>query len=160
MNDFLYRFAKNYGLMRVLVLVFVLGISGLSCREHDVKSTGNTSMQLPKDSTQFTKITWLDSTERDFGTIPEGQKLEVAFRFLNSGSKPLIIARVQPSCGCTVAEQPDEPILPGKEGVIKASFNSEGRVGINHKKIYVMANTQGTQSNEVNFSVLVQKKKW
>ncbi len=146
--------------MRVPVLVFVLGIFGVSCGEHDVKSTGGISMQLPKDSTQYTKITWLDSTERDFGTIPEGQKLEVAFRFLNAGSKPLIIARVQPSCGCTVAEQPDEPILPGKEGVIKASFNSEGRVGINHKKIYVIANTQGTQSNEVNFSVLVQKKKW
>lgn len=160
MNDFLYRFAKNYGLMRVLVLVFMLGIFGLSCRENDVKSNGSPSMQLPKDTAQFTKITWLDSTQRDFGTIPEGQKLEVAFRFLNSGSKPLIIARVQPSCGCTVAEQPDEPILPGKEGVIKASFNSEGRVGINHKKIYVIANTQGTQSNEVNFSVLVQKKKW
>jgi hypothetical protein len=160
MNDFLYRFAKKYDLMRALVLVFMLGVFGLSCSQNDAKSTGGSSMQLPKDSTQNTKITWLDSTERDFGTISEGQKLEVAFRFLNSGSKPLIIARVQPSCGCTVAEQPDEPILPGKEGVIKASFNSEGRVGINHKKIYVIANTQGTQSNEVNFSVLVQKKKW
>jgi hypothetical protein len=50
--------------------------------------------------------------------------------------------------------------MPGKEGIIKASFNSEGRVGINHKKIYVIANTQGTQSNEIEFSVLVQKKKW
>jgi hypothetical protein len=117
-------------------------------------------MQLPKDSSQYTKITWLDSTQRDFGSIPEGQKLEVAYRFLNSGNRPLIIARVQPSCGCTVAEQPSEPILPGKEGVIKASFNSEGRVGINHKKIYVIANTKGSQSNEVQFSVLVQKKKW
>ena len=42
-------------------------------------------MQLPKDSSLFTKITWLDSTTRDFGSIPEGQKLEVAYRFLNSG---------------------------------------------------------------------------
>jgi len=117
-------------------------------------------MQLPKDSSQYTSLTWLDSTTRDFGTISEGQKLEVTYRFLNSGDKPLIIAKVQPSCGCTVAEQPDEPILPGKEGVIKASFNSEGRIGINHKKIYVIANTRGVQSNEVEFSVLVQKKKW
>jgi hypothetical protein len=146
--------------MRAAVLVLIMGSFLISCRQNDSKANGKSSMQLPKDSTQNTKITWLDSTERDFGSIPEGQKLEVAYRFLNSGSKPLIIARVQPSCGCTVAEQPDEPILPGKEGVIKASFNSEGRVGINHKKIYVIANTQGTQSNEVEFSVLVQKKKW
>jgi hypothetical protein len=146
--------------MRASILVLVIGSFLLSCRENDAKSNWSSSMQLPKDSSQYTKITWLDSTQRDFGSIPEGQKLEIAYRFLNSGNRPLIIARVQPSCGCTVAEQPSEPILPGKEGVIKASFNSEGRVGINHKKIYVIANTKGSQSNEVQFSVLVQKKKW
>jgi len=146
--------------MRKVVLVLLTGSLFFSCRENDSKLKVYNSMQLPKDSSLFTKITWLDSTTRDYGIIPEGQKLEVAYRFLNSGDKPLIIARVQPSCGCTVAEQPDEPILPGKEGIIKASFNSEGRVGINHKKLYVFANTKGSQSNEVQFSVLVQKKKW
>lgn len=146
--------------MRAVVLVLMMVSWLISCRQNDTKVNGVSSMQIPKDSSQFTKITWLDSTIRDFGSIPEGQKLEVVYRFLNSGTKPLIIARVQPSCGCTVAEQPDEPVMPGKEGVIKASFNSEGRVGINHKKIYVIANTRGTQSNEVEFSVLVQKKKW
>src|SRR5450432_19271 len=146
--------------MRAVVLVFMFISFLVSCRQNDSKANGTSSMQLPKDSTQYTKITWLDSTERDFGSIPEGKKLEVAYRFLNSGSKPLIVARVQPSCGCTVAEQPEEPIQPGKEGVIKASFNSEGRTGINNKTIFVVANTRGSQSNELRFSVLVQKKKW
>ncbi len=146
--------------MRAIALVLFVVLFSQSCRQNDVKAHGTASMQLPKDSSQYTNLTWLDSTVRDFGTISEGQKLEVAYRFLNSGDKPLIVARVQPSCGCTVAEQPDEPILPGKEGVIKATFNSEGRIGINHKKIYVIANTRGVQSNEVEFSVQVQKKKW
>jgi hypothetical protein len=146
--------------MRKAILSLFLVPFLFSCRENDSKLKVFSSMQLPKDSSLFTKITWLDSTSRDYGTIPEGQKLEVAYRFLNSGDKPLIIARVQPSCGCTIAEQPDEPILPGKEGVIKASFNSEGRTGINHKKLYVFANTKGSQSNEVQFNVVVQKKKW
>jgi Protein of unknown function (DUF1573) len=145
--------------MRQAFLALLIGSFLFSCRENDSKAKVN-SMQLPKDSSLFTNITWIDSTSRDYGTIPEGQKLEVAYRFLNSGDKPLIIARVQPSCGCTVAEQPDEPILPGKEGVIKASFNSEGRIGINHKKLYVFANTKGSQSNEIQFNVVVQKKKW
>ena len=111
--------------MRAVVLVLIMGSWLISCTQSDTKINDGSSMQLPKDSTQYTKITWLDSTTRDFGSIPEGQKLEVAYRFLNSGTKPLIIARVQPSCGCTVAEQPNEPIMPGKEGVIRASFNSE-----------------------------------
>lgn len=146
--------------MRAGVLVFFFGSLLVSCRENEKQKNGSTVMEIPKDSSLFTNITWLDSTVRNFGTIPEGQKLEVTFRFLNSGTKPLIIAKVQPSCGCTIAEQPDEPVLPGKEGVIKASFNSEGRLGINHKKMYVYANTFGTQSNEVEFSVQVAKKKW
>jgi hypothetical protein len=151
--------------MRKLVLILFTGVFLFSCGNNDSKlvdpkASGSSNMQIPKDSSMFTKISWLDSTERDFGTIPEGQKLEVSYRFLNAGNKPLIIARVQPSCGCTIAEQPDQPILPGKEGVIRATFNSEGRVGINHKKLYVIANTIGTQSNEIQFSVLVQKKKW
>jgi hypothetical protein len=146
--------------MHKTILILIILSSLISCGENDSRKNGVSSMQIPKDSSLFTKITWLDSTNRDFGAIPEGQKLEVAYRFLNSGDKPLIIARVQPSCGCTVAEQPNEPVLPGKEGIIKASFNSEGRVGINHKKLYVLANTRGSQSNEVQFSVLVQKKKW
>ncbi len=146
--------------MRNAILALFVVSFLFSCRENDSKQKVSGSMQLPKDSSLFTKITWLDSTSRDYGTIPEGQKLEVAYRFLNSGDKPLIIARVQPSCGCTIAEQPDEPIMPGKEGIIKASFNSEGRIGINHKKLYVFANTKGSQSNEVQFNVVVQKKKW
>jgi hypothetical protein len=146
--------------MRVLVFVLFMGCFLISCQEKDSKNNGAVSMQLPKDSTLYTKLTWLDSTDRDYGRIPEGRKLEVTYRFLNSGDKPLIIARVQPSCGCTVAEQPEEPIMPGKEGVIKAYFNSEGRIGINNKMIYVIANTRGVQSNEVKFKVLVEKKKW
>jgi hypothetical protein len=142
----------------MLILTCVLGHA---CVQSDAKVKASPSaMQLPKDTSLYTTITWLDSTDRNYGNIPEGKKLEVAYRFLNSGNKPLIIARVQPSCGCTVAEQPEEPIQPGKEGIIKASFNSEGRTGINNKTIFVVANTRGVQSNELRFSVLVLKKKW
>jgi hypothetical protein len=137
----------------------LMALSMVSCQENNSGKAGSAAMKIPKDSTLFTTITWLDSTSRDFGRIPEGRKLDVAFRFKNSGTKPLIIERVQPSCGCTVAEQPEAPIMPGGTGEIKASFNSEGRVGINHKKLYVYANTLGSQSNEVNFSVMVDKKK-
>jgi hypothetical protein len=147
--------------MRLVILVLFIGFLGMSCREDDAKAkSSSVSMQLPKDTSLYTTISWLDSTDRNYGSIPEGKKLEVAYRFLNTGNKPLIIARVQPSCGCTVAEQPEEPIQPGKEGIIKASFNSEGRIGINNKTIFVVANTRGVQSSELKFSVLVQKKKW
>ncbi|HEV3326829.1 MAG TPA: DUF1573 domain-containing protein [Puia sp.] len=110
-----------------------------------------------KDSSQYTTIQWLDST-KNFGKIPEGQKLQVSFRFKNTGATPLVIARVQPSCGCTVAEQPQEPIAPGGEGRITAVFNSEGHLGINQKSLLVTANTKGSQSYPLRFIVEVDKK--
>ncbi len=151
-----YTFAKIAG-MRVL-LWLIVPVLFASCGA-DVSSK-KSGMKIPKDTAQFTRIQWLDSTSRNFGTIGEGMKLEVKYRFLNAGTKPLIIEAVRPSCGCTVAEQPEEPVLPGKEGVIRASFNSEGRVGVNHKTLYVMANTQGDPSNALAFTVTVEKKKW
>jgi hypothetical protein len=109
------------------------------------------------DSSQFTTIQWIDST-KDFGKIQEGQKLEVAFRFKNTGDKPLVIERVQPSCGCTVAEQSTQPVAPGSQGQIKATFNSEGRTGVNHKTLFVYANTKGSQNHSLQFVVEVEKK--
>ena len=117
-----------------------------------------TSAAALADTARYTNILWLDSASRNYGTIPEGQKLDVAFRFRNSGSTPLVIGQVRPSCGCTIAEQPREPIAPGAEGQIKATFNSEGRSGINHKTLFVTANTKGTQRYDLHFVVEVEKK--
>jgi Protein of unknown function (DUF1573) len=138
----------RYLLMGCLAAALITG-----CKSRDSASAGAGIT----DSTQLTTIQWLDSS-KDFGKIQEGQKLEVAFRFRNSGDKPLVIQKVQPSCGCTVAEQPNAPIAPGAESQIKATFNSEGRTGVNHKTLFVYANTKGTQSHSVQFVVEVEKK--
>lgn len=110
-----------------------------------------------QDTTKYTTIQWLDSS-KEYGKINEGQKLEVSFRFKNTGDKPLVIESVRPSCGCTVADPPKEPIAPGEEGEIKGSFDSNGKNGQQHKTIYVYANTKGKQNHELTFAVDVQKK--
>jgi hypothetical protein len=89
------------------------------------------------------------------GTILEGQKLEVVFRFRNTGSNPLVIASATPSCGCTVPSKPEKPILSGQEGEIKAVFDSQGRTGTNHKSISVQANTEGGMAHNLIFDVQV-----
>lgn len=160
MNTFLYRFAKKsymrFGVILVMIVFAFAGCTGNDKKAGPTTGLANTAM----DSTKFTSIEWLDSANKNFGKIAEGKKLDVTFRFKNIGDKPLIIQKVQPSCGCTIAEQPNEPVLPGNEGMIKASFNSEGRAGVNHKTLYVYANTKGTQTHELRFEVEVEKKKW
>jgi len=147
--------------MRLLTFIFITAII-ISCNHSNgTKADPLAGSEVAlKDSANFTNIQWLDSLNKNFGKLAEGQKLEVAYSFKNTGSKPLIITRVQPSCGCTIAEQPSEPVAPGALGVIKASFNSEGRTGVNHKTLFVYANTKGSQVHELHFEVEVEKKKW
>jgi hypothetical protein len=141
--------------MRYLLTCFLLAVLIASCTSNDNKAAAATPANAVMDSTT---IQWLDSS-KDFGKIEEGQKLEVSFRFKNTGDKPLIIDRVQPSCGCTVADQSKEPVAPGAEGLVKATFNSEGHPGINHKTLFVYANTKGARNEALQFVVEVEKKK-
>ena len=110
-----------------------------------------------KDSANFTTIQWVDSS-MNYGKIKEGQKLAVVYRFKNTGDKPLIITDVQPGCGCTVADKPTEPIMPGKEGKISAEYDSEGHPGEQHKNIRVVANTKPQRDFNLLFAVEVEKK--
>ena len=149
--------------MRAAMLSLALIMAVVSCQDTDNKTAGpvssdnNTTAATPKDSSQLTTIEWTQ-THKNFGKISEGQKVEVAFHFKNTGNKPLVIERVQPSCGCTVAETPKEPIAPGEEGVIKGAFDSNGRVGMQHKSIYVETNTKEKRSHELVFELEVVKK--
>lgn len=138
------------------VLVFIIAASLTACDDIDQTKNAGHAQQAALDSTQFTTIQWIDSV-KNFGKITEGQALDVSFKFRNTGDKPLIIRSVHPSCGCTAADPPKEPVAPGAEGEIKATFNSQGREGINRKDIYVEANTKGIQNHVVHFDVEVVK---
>ncbi|MEJ8755729.1 DUF1573 domain-containing protein [Pontibacter sp. H259] len=76
----------------------------------------------------------------DFGKIAEGNLATYEFKVKNVGDQPVVIANVQPSCGCTTPDWTKTPILPGKTGVIKAVYNSAGRPGPFHKSISVTSN--------------------
>lgn len=129
---------------------FFLAISSLlvlsSCLNTTDKEKGlpATAGTIPTvvDSSKFTSIQWIDSS-KSLGSIEEGQVLKISYRFKNSGTKPLIIEKVQPGCGCTVADYPKEPIAPGQEAEIKAEFDSHGKGNneLTKKNITVYANT-------------------
>ena len=76
----------------------------------------------------------------NFGKVTDGEKVEYSYRFKNTGSKPLVIVDASASCGCTVPQKPEKPILPGEIGFIKVVFDSKGRVGTAHKTITIVSN--------------------
>ena len=82
-----------------------------------------------------------DNTEIDFGTVDEGEIVEVKFTVLNSGKTDLIISNIQPSCGCTVPVWPKEPIKPGASSEVLANFNTSGKPNRQAKTLTLFANT-------------------
>jgi hypothetical protein len=133
--------------MKKLFVVFVAVACLAACNSADKKTTGKELSEEQKkdalkDSSNYTSIQWLDSTYKDLGKVKEGTVVDVAFRFKNNGNHNLVVADVTAGCGCTTPDKPQEPIAPGGEGVIKAKFNSQGRVGENRKDIFVSANTK------------------
>ena len=86
------------------------------------------------------KIKFVDESY-DFGTVVEGPQVTHDFKFKNEGKEPLILSNVHASCGCTVPTWPKEPILPGKESVISATYNTSGRPGAFTKTITVESNS-------------------
>ena len=81
-------------------------------------------------------------TAYDFGTVQEGEVVEHVFKFTNTGEAPVILSQVSASCGCTTPEYTTDPVLPGKEGQIKVSFNSRGQRGTQQKIVTVSSNAE------------------
>ena len=127
------------------ILGFGLLVSVASC---DMRNQANKNL-TQTDSTGAKQITAAPTTVQildssyDFGRIKEGQQVEFSYRFKNTGNNPLVITDAIGSCGCTVPEKPEQPVLPGEIGYLKVKFNSENRVGMAHKTVTVSSNVEG-----------------
>ncbi len=69
-----------------------------------------------------------DTLVKSFGTIKSNAgHPDLLFSFTNTGDEPLVITNVQAACGCTTSDYPHDPIEPGKESYIKATFDPTGK---------------------------------
>lgn len=69
-----------------------------------------------------------DETTHDFGTFSEASPVvSCEFTFTNVGDGPLVIHQAVASCGCTVPEYTEEPVLPGESGSVKVTYNGKGK---------------------------------
>jgi hypothetical protein len=80
-----------------------------------------------------------ENTTIDYGKIKQGADGQRVFVVKNTGDKPLIISKVQPSCGCTTPEWNKEPIMPGATSEIKVGYDTK-IVGNFQKLIQVTSN--------------------
>jgi hypothetical protein len=131
---------------RYLVFIIICTLSLGACKNESENKDNATPLKGTQptgaltDTSNLTTVQWLDSVQQ-FGKVTDGEKVLISFNFKNTGSKPLVISNVTAGCGCTVPEKPEAPIQPGEQGIIKAEFNSSGRVGQVSKNVTVSCNT-------------------
>lgn len=128
----------------LLICICLLYFTIFAC--HSVKSNADSEMKVALDTANYTLVKWIDSIVQ-FGNIPKGKQISVRFRCKNIGNEPLILVNVRPVCGCTVTEFTKNPIMPGSEGLIVATFNS-AHMPIGNVRKTIIANTNTKNGTE------------
>lgn len=133
-------------------VILILFSSFIICACNNNKKPGENKestapvLKTQQDTADYTEIQWLDSII-DFGTMKTEDSMHFKFRFKNTGTKPLFISKAESSCGCTVTDYPKDPIMPGKNSFISATFNSNFSIGPVFKTITVTANTKNNNQH-------------
>lgn len=127
----------------LLIVCFAFALA--SCTGSKPKEDVNTSLvNIPDGNAlpgSMPVMTFGENTH-DFGTITEGEKVSYSFKFKNTGGSDLVISSARGSCGCTVPDYPKNPIKPNEEAVIRVTFDSNGKNGVNHKEVTIVTNAQ------------------
>lgn len=90
----------------------------------------------------------------DYGKIELNADGVRVFKFKNIGKSPLVISRIQSSCGCTVPKKPTDPIMPGTTGEIEVKYATNRQGGFS-KMITVYSNaTEPTKKLRIKGIVL------
>ena len=89
---------------------------------------------------------WLETTH-DFGTFRDDLKeVTCVMKVVNKGDAPLIISRVQVTCGCTVAEYTPDVMQPGDTGSVTITYSTRDIPGKFVKNVYVYTNGKPKKS--------------
>ncbi|TKC09000.1 DUF1573 domain-containing protein [Pedobacter frigoris] len=85
-----------------------------------------------------------DKETYDFGKISLNKPASVEFKFTNIGDQPLILSKVETTCGCTVPEYTQTPVKKGETGTIKVTYNPTGAALPFSKSITITSNAKTT----------------
>jgi len=84
-----------------------------------------------------------ESLIHNFGRKRAGDDVFYDFKFKNTGTGPLELIRVKPSCGCTTADEFDKIVPPGETGTIPIKLATARAGGKITKTIDVFTNITG-----------------
>ncbi len=85
-------------------------------------------------------LIWSPNRIHNFGDLREGQIVSHNFKIFNRGGDTLKITKLRSSCGCTVANAGSKNLAPGDSTLIRVTFNTHNKRGVQKKTVFVLSN--------------------
>ncbi|MBK6994307.1 MAG: DUF1573 domain-containing protein [Lewinellaceae bacterium] len=136
---------KHFTKLTVLLCLLVLSY----------KNTAQ-SLKCVDNSQNAGKVEWLER-QVNTGNVPFGQAVTREFRVKNISSENLMILQVKSTCHCVTSEWDQDPIAPGKTGIIKVTYDGQ-REGDFYRIVSVITNFDSMQSIPLALTGKLEKK--
>lgn len=85
-------------------------------------------------------VVHFEEKEKSYGKAVVGDTVTMTYTLVNHGKTPLIIRKIQPSCGCTSSTADKMEIPAGDSAIITVNFATAGRSGEDSKVITIITN--------------------
>ncbi|MBT5365157.1 MAG: DUF1573 domain-containing protein [Phycisphaerae bacterium] len=139
--------------------ICLLSLCMLSCEQPNDNNAGAVDQALPpsgvaasgSDFVATTQVPTSNPTrgadislewdEREFGLIWDFETVTTTFPFTNTGSKTLVLSRLQAGCGCTTPRADKTILQPGESGTITVTFDPKGKANKQDKKVTIFSNS-------------------
>ena len=119
------------------ILLYIISIIAISlyfsqCSQKDGDTSQKVQNQNVSNGTMILNnadsAPVFETIEYIFPQVYEGEKVKYSFKFKNTGSEVLKIKDVNTSCGCAVANKPED-VQPNQSSEINVEFDTTGKVG-------------------------------
>jgi len=97
-------------------------------------------------------------TKYNFGFVKQGDVVKIEYAFKNTGSEPLIISKIEVTCGCTVADFPHYPLKAGEEGIILITFDTKEKYDRQDRTVEVISNASNSPTKLRFKGVILENK--
>jgi len=100
--------------MKKIVTILFIGLLAISMNAQEKQTEKTQDPNAP--------VFEFETEVIDYGKIELNADGVRIFKFKNIGKSPLVINKIDSSCGCTVPKKPTDPIMPGETGEIEVKY--------------------------------------
>jgi len=100
--------------MKKIVTILFIGLLAISINAQEKQTEKTQDPNAP--------VFEFETEVIDYGKIELNADGVRIFKFKNIGKSPLVINKIDSSCGCTVPKKPTDPIMPGETGEIEVKY--------------------------------------